>query len=145
MPDSSVVQAALFSLTLLTASVWDIKRRIIPDSVCVLLALTWLVVPVPARLTGIFAALPLLVAALWKEGGMGGGDIKLTEAAGIIVGLPLGILGLCLGLAAALVYYAAGVCICRLRGRQMKKALPLAPFLSAGFATIYFINFGGIS
>lgn len=102
----------------------------------------------PDKLSGILLALPLLIAALIKEGGMGGGDIKLTAAAGFVLGLPAGTVGLILGLTAVLGYDMIRKGIRKLKKTEMPAAgeriLPLAPFLSAGFIAAYFMNLGGL-
>lgn len=148
MQADGVAQAALFCCLLLAASVWDLRKRIVPDTLCVLIFCTGLLAYTPDKLSGILLALPLLIAALVKEGGMGGGDIKLTAAAGFVLGLPAGTVGLILGLTAVLGYdlFCKGI-------RKLKKTeapaagehvLPLAPFLSAGFIAAYIMNLGGL-
>lgn len=148
MPAKSVAEAALFSCLLLAASLWDVQKRIIPDSLCVLIALTGLLTFVPGRLAGVLLCLPLFIAALWKEGGMGGGDVKLTAACGFVLGLPAGCAGLILGLAAALLWHGIVKGVCRLRQIPAQpvnaSALPLAPFLSLGFIAGSIIKNGGI-
>jgi leader peptidase (prepilin peptidase)/N-methyltransferase len=90
--------------------------------------------------------LPLLIAALMREGGLGVGDIKLTAAAGFVMGLPAGIVGLILGLSAVLLYHLVIRVIRKLKQLKApaasKSVLPLAPFLSAGFIAAYFMKFG---
>ena len=86
MQADSTLQAVLFFCLLLAASVWDLRKRIIPDSICLLIALTGLIDFSPVNLLGVLAALPLLLAALYKPEGIGGGDIKLTAAAGMVLG-----------------------------------------------------------
>ena len=90
---------------LLAGSVWDIRKRIIPDSICLFIALTGLMDFSPVRLWGVLAALPLLIAALCKPEGIGGGDIKLTAAAGMVLGFGGCTSGLLLGLTASLFFY----------------------------------------
>lgn len=81
-----LLQGGLFIALLLTASLWDLRRRIIPDTICVFIALTGLFIFEPTKLSGVFTAVPLLFAALICDG-MGGGDIKLMAAAGLVLGL----------------------------------------------------------
>lgn len=146
MQADGVAQAALFCCLLVTASVWDIRKRIMPDTLSALVFCTGLLTFTPDKLAGVLLALPLFIAALLKEGGMGGGDIKLTAAAGFVLGIPVGTAGLILGLSAALLYYLAITGIRKLK--QLKtpaaRALPLAPFLSAGFIAAYFMNLRGL-
>jgi leader peptidase (prepilin peptidase)/N-methyltransferase len=148
MQANGIAQAVLFSCLLMAASVWDLRKRIIPDSICLLIALAGLIDFSPARFLGILAALPLLLAALLKEGGIGGGDIKLTAAAGIVLGFGGCVAGLTLGLTASLVFYFSTQTVRRLRKLEPQKAvqasLPMAPFLSLGFLAVTILNIGGI-
>lgn len=131
----------LFALLLL-ASVFDIRKRMIPDTICLLITLIGLIGFQPVKLFGILTALPLLLAALmW--GGMGGGDIKLTAASGIVLGFQRGLAAMVIGLTALLLFYFIYSIVQRLRGRGRQKAFPLAPFLSVGCIAAYFMN-GGI-
>ena len=140
MEVNGTLQAVLFSSLLLAASVWDLRKRIIPDSICLLIALTGLIDFSPVNLLGVLAALPLLIAALCKPGGIGGGDIKLTAAAGMVLGFGGCTAGLLLGLTASLFFYLINQLIRRLRRLEPQKAsqasLPMAPFLSLGFLAV---------
>ncbi len=148
MTGSGAAQAALFLCLLILASVWDLRKREIPDTLNTLLFCTGLLSFAPDKLAGILLGLPLLIAALGKKGGMGGGDIKFTAAAGFVLGLPVGTAGLILGLSAAILYHLAIYAIRKLNSMKLPAAsqtsLPLAPFLSAGFITAYFMNYGGL-
>lgn len=75
----AAVQAVFFVVLLFAVSVFDLRRRIIPDMKKVAIAASALLCFSPAQLWGVFIALPFLLAAvLW--GGMGGGDIKLMAS-----------------------------------------------------------------
>jgi len=136
------LQGGLFFALLLAASVTDIKKRIIPDSICLAIALTGLIGFAPVKLLGIFCALPFLLAAVLC-GGMGGGDIKLMAAAGIVLGMGGGIAATVIGLTAMLLFYAVYKAITKARGRECSKAFPLAPFLSIGCVAAYILQIGG--
>lgn len=139
-----LLQGGLFIILLLAASIFDIKKRIIPDAICLFIALTGLIGFEPVRLFGILAALPLLLAALlWS--GMGGGDIKLMAAAGLILGFQRGLAAMMIGLTAMLLFYFFYTIVQGLRKRERQKAFPLAPFLSVGCIAAYFMNTGGIT
>lgn len=140
-----LLQAALFAALLLTASVLDIRYRLIPNTICALIGAAGLIQFSPARLPGILTALPLLIAAMGKPDSMGGGDIKLTAAAGLVLGLGAGLSGMALGLALTLLFHGGRLLWARINrsGSAVPAALPLAPFLSLGFLSVYFINFGG--
>lgn len=132
------IQGGIFFALLLLASIFDIKKRIIPDIICLFIAFTGLIYFEPVKLFGILAALPLLIVALlW--GGMGGGDIKLMAASGIVLGFTGSIAAMIIGLTAMLLFYVFHVMAQRLRRRECPKAYPLAPFLSLGCLAAYFL------
>lgn len=144
-----VLQGAWFLGALAAASILDGRKRIIPDSICLLTAAAGLISFSPARLVGILAALPLLIAALIQPDGMGSGDIKLTAAAGFVLGFWPGLWGLALGLLLAVLFSCASAMLrkiaCHTDLPRGQAAVPLGPFLSAGFATLYFLTFGGLT
>ena len=100
------VQAVLFLVLLFAVSVWDIKHREIPDSLQAAVAMTAFLDFSPADLAGLLTALPYLLAALAapETEGIGGGDIKLAAAAGIVLGLPAGLAASAIGLSGFIVY-----------------------------------------
>lgn len=138
------LQAVFFLALLLTVSVIDLRTRTIPDTLNVLIALTSFFVFEPWNLIGIFTALPFLIAAVFC-GGMGGGDIKMMAACGVVLGLPYGLFAEMLGLFVMLGFYATYYCIQKIRKRECVKSFPLAPFLSIGCTIAYFIKLGGLS
>lgn len=139
MPDKlAALQAVFFVALLCTASVIDLKHRIIPDWLNLMIAAISLLCFSPEQLLGIFIALPFLLAAVFF-GGMGGGDIKLMAVCGFMLGLSKGLLAAVAGLSLLLIYVAIYRIVCRAQRREAKKAFPLAPFLSAGCLLAYFI------
>ena len=142
-----LLQGAWFLGALAAASILDFRRRVIPNSICLLTAAAGLISFSPAQLAGVLAALPLLIAALIQPDGMGGGDIKLTAAAGFVLGVWHGLWGLALGLLLAVLFSAAAALFQNLvRHIDLPKsqaAMPLGPFLSIGFAVLYCLNIGG--
>lgn len=135
---NGIASAVLFSCLLIVASVWDIRRRIIPDTICLAIAVLGLLTFQPAKLLGLLLGLPFLIAALIKEGGMGGGDVKLVVACDFVLGFSTGSVGLVIGLMAALMWHIVKNVAGRLKQGVVTPAettlLPLAPFLSFGFA-----------
>ena len=83
------VQAVLFFSLLIAVSAWDLRYRIIPDRFQAGIALLSFLNFAPGQLLGALGAVPYLIVALFckREGGMGGGDIKLAAAAGSVMGL----------------------------------------------------------
>lgn len=142
MQVNSILQGVLFSFLILAASYTDIKRREISDTVCMLLVLAGLMNFSYINLLGIFVALPLLIAAVLKENSIGGGDIKLTASASIVLGFWKGTYGLIIGLSLLILFYIILKIIAVIRKKQVVKnlSMPLAPFLGMGFIIIYFIK-----
>lgn len=139
MPDKmAAVQAVIFALLLCAASVTDLTKRIVPNRFCLGIAGVSVIGFTPIKLMGILIALPFLLAAVFF-GGMGGGDIKLMAACGLVLGLPKGLLAAMVGLSLLLIYVVIYQIVCKVQRREAKKAFPLAPFLSAGCLLAYFI------
>ena len=141
---NSIVQTVLFCCLIFAASVWDVCRRTIPDVICLSILLTGFVDFNAYNAFGVLLGLPLLIAALVKEGGMGGGDIKLTAASGFVLGLPSGFAGLILALMSVLFYYLCLKIICIPRQKKLYAAkeatIPMAPFLCVGFILAAIFN-----
>ncbi|MCX6004166.1 MAG: A24 family peptidase [Chloroflexi bacterium] len=77
-------------------------------------------------LGGVTGFILLLVVALIFRGGMGGGDIKLAGLMGMVMGFPLILVALFLGIMGGGLI-AAFLLIARLKGR--KETIPFGPFL----------------
>ena len=77
--------------------------------------------------------MPLVFAAA-MGGRMGGGDVKLVAACGLVLGFWDTMAGCIIGLSLML-------CSCMVSpgGLKRKEARPMAPFLSAGFLAAYFL------
>ena len=135
----AVLQAVFFVALLCAALVTDLTKRIVPDWICLGIAGVSVIGFTPVKLLGILIALPFLLATVFF-GGMGGGDIKLMAACGLVLGLPKGLLAAMTGLSLLLVYVAIYRIVCRVQRREAKKAFPLAPFLSAGCLLAHFIS-----
>ena len=142
MQVKSILQGVLFSFLLMVASYTDIKKREIPDTICIFIALIGLLRFSFLNLFGIIIAIPFLLGAVLKENSIGGGDIKLTASAGIVLGFWKGIYGLIIGLSLLVLFYLFLVLISKIKKKQVARNLPmpLAPFLGLGFMIIYFMN-----
>lgn len=138
MQSISILQGVFFYLLLIISAYTDVKKRIIPNTVCLLIALTGLISFSPVKLLGIFIAIPFSLAAIAKENSIGGGDIKLTGAAGMVLGFSKGIYGLVVALTLVLLYYLIIKVVNNIRKRKIPKHLsfPLAPFLAIGFMAV---------
>ena len=142
------LQGCLLLLLFITASVIDIKRREIPDSVNIMIALSGLLAFSPVKLAGILIALPFLITAMLCKGRMGGGDIKFMAAAGFVLGFEAAVIASVFGLTMSLMYCAVIYIIRlirRIRGRERNMAIPLAPFLSTGCMAAFILSNGGLN
>lgn len=144
-PVLQIVQAVLFLFLLAAVSVCDIKSREIPDRLQAAIALLCFLQFSPQNLAGVLAALPYLLAALAgpDTGGIGGGDIKLAAAIGLVLGLPASLAASVMGLAGFTVFGLVCSVIKRLKGRKERVAYPVGPFLASGAALAYFLKIGG--
>ena len=137
-----ILKGMFFSSLLMAASYTDIKKRVIPDAIPMLIALISLLNFKLTNQFGIVIGLPFLIAAVLVEDSIGGGDIKLTASAGMVLGFWKGIYGLILGLSFLVLFYLLLILGSKIRKRQVARnlSLPLAPFLGIGFMIIYFIT-----
>lgn len=130
-----MVRLVVFFLALSLAAASDLRSRTIPDWMFCLIAAASLITPGQPCWTGMAACLPFLAAGI-MAGGIGGGDIKLTAACGVVLGLRRTFAGMFLALCLLLVWHGT----CRAAGKIRKKdtetgrgqAYPLVPFLWAG-------------
>ena len=137
MPVKAALQGCLLMVFLVLISVYDIRKRMIPDQLQAAIACLAVLNDSCVTLFGIFGALPYLCVAYVSDDGIGGGDIKLAAATGMVLGLPASILASFIGLFLFLLFGLA----CRVvQKRKGRLALPLGPFLAAGTITAYFIR-----
>lgn len=117
----------LFGQVLLFAAEHDIATHTVPDYVPVLILIAGLfeVEFAPALLGLVLVPLPLLAAALIKEGSIGGGDIKLMGACGFMLGVKRGYIALMLGLFLAVMIQAV-------YAKEGNKGFALVPYLAVG-------------
>ena len=129
---------------LVLTSVVDLRRHRIPNTFCILTAVAISPARFIGQMLGPLAALPFLGVAMIFPDRAGGGDIKFVAAAGFVLGLLPALWGSILGLAIAIGYAAARAGIekhCTSTPTPIGQiAIPLAPFLSIGFATFYVLE-----
>lgn len=140
------VQAGLFLLLLFAVSLCDLKWRKIPDSLQLAIAALTFLCYSPGNLLGVLGALPYLIIALFFGGmdGMGGGDIKLAAATGVVLGLPASLTASILGLGGFVLYSTIYTKLRRIHGQKGNIPFPVGPFLAAGSAAAYFMKIGGL-
>lgn len=130
------VQTVLFVILMAGASWWDIRKRIFPDHYVLLLILAALISFDPWKLTGIWAAFPFLVTALWI-GGVGGGDIKFVAASGLVLGFGRTCAAVFLGICFLLLFHGAGTAVRAMQKKEPCQYYPMVPFLAAGNLILY--------
>ena len=138
-----IVKGALFGLLLLSAAMWDMRSREIPNLIPALLLLCGLIGFRPAAsAAGLFLVGGpfLLTAVLIKRDGfaIGGGDVKLMGACGFVLGVWPGLIQTVLSLSLAVL---AGLVECCLQKRPLSMVrLPLAPFFCFGGVSAYWLT-----
>ena len=126
------LRAICFCHILNMTAVYDRVTYQIPDTFCILLAMTGLILFQPlSAFMGLFVvSLPFLVAGI--KGKMGGGDVKLMMASGFVLGLQRGFFMILASLIAAII----GNWL-----MQKKEKIPLAPYFAVGgFLTLFPLN-----
>ena len=127
-----LLQIILFVVLLLAAAWIDYREHIIPDILNLGIALSAFLCFRPANLWGLLTAVPFLAAAM--GGRMGGGDVKMVAACGLVLGFWDAMFGCIIGLFLMLCF-----CLVLPGGLRRREARPMAPFLSAGFLAAYFL------
>ena len=127
-----MIKNVLFVMVLFYASYCDIKTRIIPDKVHVMILLLGLIQVnwFDSVLGLLLVPLPFLVVALLKEGSMGGGDIKLVGACSFFLGFSNGLVGSSVGLAFGILVNMLYFWYMRL---DYTGKIALVPYLGLGF------------
>lgn len=141
-----LIQAIAFVSLMVYATVWDIKRREIPPLVWVMIIFIAFLDFHVIRLLGILATVPLVIIAVWiAPNRLGGGDIKLVGATGLLLGLQATNFAMIIGLILQIIIFLVMVCIKKMKKQEFKGiAYPLAPCLAVGFLVVYFMKVGGI-
>ena len=131
-------------LFLIMAAIYDYRDFKIPNKLNGAGALITLVF---AGVSGMKAAdmmigvLVVLIGCglLFYIGCLGGGDVKLAAACGLVLGLPGALIGTILGLLLQLLFHLGALCVLPLFRRQVWTTYPMAPFLAIGYAAAYYI------
>ena len=122
---------------LLLISIVDFKIHMIPDQLNMLLFLAgiW-----SSFVFGIFVvSIPFFIIAVLSSGGLGGGDIKLMAASGVLLGVTGNVFAACFGL---LLGGFCGLFLLLTKRIGYKECFALGPFLCLGIAIVFFqINF----
>jgi leader peptidase (prepilin peptidase)/N-methyltransferase len=130
-----LIKNILFVVVIVYASYCDIKTRIIPDRVHVMIILLGLIHIdlAPSILGLLLMPLLFLVVAFMKDEAIGGGDIKLVGACSFYLGLSGGILGSSVGLAFAIF---VNMLYFRYTGLDYNGRVALVPYLGIGYVLV---------
>lgn len=121
-----VIKGFLFAQILIFAGYYDTKTKVIPDAVHGFIVLVSMINinPIKAVIGLAAGLLPFLVIGI-VSGGIGGGDIKLMGAAGLVLGgwgvTMASLIGLSLALLIACIFH-----------QDRTQSIPLAPYLGTG-------------
>lgn len=127
----------VFVATLVTVTLTDLERRIIPNKVLIVAAILCLAIAVPTdpgglperAIAAVAAGGLFFLAALAYPAGMGLGDVKLAATMGLFLGRAVAPAILVALLAGSLVGVAL---LIRHGGKARKMAIPFGPFLALG-------------
>ena len=128
---------------LLLISIVDFKIHMIPDQLNMLLFLAGIwssfvfqMITITGRVFGIFVvSIPFFIIAVLASGGLGGGDIKLMAASGVLLGIKWNIFAACAGLLLGGLY---GFFLLITKRAKRKDCFALGPFLCIGIAVVFF-------
>jgi leader peptidase (prepilin peptidase)/N-methyltransferase len=129
-----IIKGFLFTQILVFAGYHDVKTKIIPDFVHIIIAAISIIniKPDQAALGLLVGMLPFLIIGI-IFGGIGGGDIKLIGACGLVLGyrgiIVAGIIGLSIALLITFIFQ-----------RDKKLGIPLAPYLGVGCFISYLLQ-----
>lgn len=135
------IVVTLFLILLAGCAASDINKGIVPDLLCLLIALLGIInifteeitrQSIISHLSGaLVLSVPMLIVALIVKGGFGGGDIKMMAAAGLFLGLDRTIIA---GIIAFFIAGIYGVYILLTKRKGAKGKVKLAPYLALGCA-----------
>lgn len=126
-----MMREALILVILLACATQDARTRTVPNAFPLAIAACSLIPPVSVYPGGVLAALPLFAAAV-IGGGVGGGDVKVMAALGLVFGPNKAFLVLTLALIGLITWDA----LMRLL-RRKKGAYPFVPFLFAATLILF--------
>lgn len=140
---TELIKGAVFFFILLYASLCDIQTRRVCDAVSVMIFISGFIsLSLSDVLTQFIGALLvggiMFICAMLSKNRLGGADVKITAASVFVLGMWNGIAGLVIGLALAVIVTP----IINRKKKVKEMSLPLVPYLSIGFITMYLIQGG---
>jgi len=129
----------LLFILLLCASYFDLKSRVIPDWIHIVLIVIGLIdFNATKSFTGLMISpLPFLIMALINAGSIGGGDIKLIGSSGFVLGYGRTTTASMIGIIVAVFF----CCLYYLGYKKVgNKRFPFAPFFQVGCMIVVFFE-----
>ena len=137
----AAVMTALFLIMLTACAASDLNKGIVPDMLCVLIAVLAVIRLVISGINtqsliscfcgAAVLSVPMLLVALFIRNGFGGGDIKMMAAAGLFLGLDKTIIA---GIIAFTISGIYGLILLLTKNKGPKSKVKLAPYLALGCA-----------
>lgn len=125
----------VFFTVLSLAAIFDLCKREIPDCLSILLICSSLLTEDGIMIGGIAPALLLMVVGI-TTGGIGGGDIKVVAACGLVTGLWKTFTGLFISLCLLLLFHLGKSVYMKINKKkkiaEKEQAYPLVPFMLLG-------------
>ena len=135
------VITALFLIMLTACAASDLNKGIVPDMLCVLIAVLAVIRLVISGINtqslisclcgAAVLSVPMLLVAIFINNGFGGGDIKMMAAAGLFLGLDKTIIA---GIIAFTISGIYGLILLLTKNKGPKSKVKLAPYLALGCA-----------
>ena len=137
----SIIMMAVLGLSLLLCSIFDIKKRIIPNALIIIMLLSGLIYSFMFHswlwaVTGMLFPSAVLYLIKKKSNEMGAGDIKLLSATGAWLG---GLLNLYVCLLACIVSLGF-ILVRQLLRKDDVSSVPFAPFVAFAVMSLYVIH-----
>jgi leader peptidase (prepilin peptidase)/N-methyltransferase len=136
-----LIKALILFTLLMFASIRDIRTHEVSNIYSILIGLTALIgisleQVLGMLLSAVIITIPIFGFALFKPGGIGGADIKLTAACSFLLGLQKGLLFIIIGLSLAVLCNLAFKILLKDR---YKEPFALVPYLSMGCMAAYLL------
>jgi len=137
----TLFKGIIFGSLLVTASIQDIKKREVSNCIHVLIVFTAFInfnidLLLPMVIGATLTPLPLFIASMLRKDSIGGADIKLMAASGLLLGVSKGLSALIIGLLLAVVITYI---IRKIQHKSLNESFPLVPYLAIGIITAYLL------
>lgn len=135
-----IIVLCLFAVSLVVAAVIDFKYTYVPDGISIFIVFLAVIqfffgqhLPLSSYLLGSFCVAGFMLLLSWaSNGGIGGGDIKLFAASGLLLGFKNNILAFFLGYVLAALVCIPLICLKKIHRGSM---IPMVPFFAVSLLT----------